>query len=121
MTPTDIAASAAIGLSTIAMLACVVAIPTIFKIGYDIQNELHEDMSEFRTLSDEAWTNMMAKPRKARTTPPVDNGHCHCYDRRSFCVTLRTAILIVHIFRKPLPSRPARTTRPSRRQWRAGC
>jgi len=59
MTPTDFAASSAIGLGVISMLACIISVPVIFNKGYDIQAELHSEMDEFKTLTDKAWGQMM--------------------------------------------------------------
>jgi len=82
MTPTDLAASAAIGLSVMAMMACIVTIPVVFQKGASIQSELYDDMSEFKVITDGAWSEIMVvrdgvvKPRSARQAD-----HCHCYDQ----------------------------------------
>lgn len=82
MTTTDIIASSAIGLSAIAMLACVITIPVVFQKGTDIQNELHGEMDEFKTMTDTAWGHLMRKQQPTRKVKREDFGHCHCYDRK---------------------------------------
>jgi hypothetical protein len=84
MTPTDFAASAAIGLSVMAMMACIVTVPLLFQKGASIQDELYDDMSEFKTITDGAWSEIMVarvgivQPRKARQSE-----RCRCYNENS--------------------------------------
>lgn len=118
MTPTDLAASAAIGLSVMAMMACIVTIPVVFQKGASIQNELYDEMSEFKTITDGAWSEIMVarsgilKPRQARQSE-----HCHCYDRkRILWLCWDMSDPDDTCFREPVPTR---TTRCSRRTWRA--
>lgn len=86
MTPTDFAASSAIGLSVMAMMACIVTLPMVYQRGASIQVELYDDMSEFKVITDGAWDDVMAMrgvPSLRKGRQANDYGHCHCYDRKS--------------------------------------
>lgn len=48
MTPTDIVATTAIGFSVMAMTACIIVTPLVFRKGAVIQSELSEFMFAFK-------------------------------------------------------------------------
>jgi len=55
----------------------------VFQKGVSIQNELYDDMSEFRTIADGTWGDIMTirtGSPKLRSGRQADSGHCKCYE-----------------------------------------
>uniref|UniRef100_A0A5S6Q6Y9 Col_cuticle_N domain-containing protein n=1 Tax=Trichuris muris TaxID=70415 RepID=A0A5S6Q6Y9_TRIMR len=85
-TQADYAATFAITLSILAILATLVTLPVIFHRGANLQSNMEREMSSFRVLSEEAMVKAIelnhysVKSRKARQ---VDAGLCECHDENT--------------------------------------
>ncbi len=77
-----LAATAAIGISTVSVLSCFLFLPLLWSRMTSIQMELMVGMDEFKVIADDAWAGMMLKPvpkgnaPKARKPRQATNGVC---------------------------------------------
>lgn len=84
-TKTDVLASAAVTLSVVATLSCIIMVPVLFQKGATLRDGLSVKMGKFREMTDETWTSMMHIRNKngldTRATRQAGGG-CACAESK---------------------------------------